>query len=86
MRGRDSETIAATGNVKDIASACCATTKRLAQCGDVESETALIDIHIGPDLFDQFPFVHDLAGTLCKEDENVERATADMEWIPVLLQ
>ena len=52
----------------------------------MEAEAAFIDIHIRPDLSDQVSLVHDHAGTLCKEDENVERTATDMKWSAVLLQ
>jgi hypothetical protein len=52
----------------------------------VEAEATFVDIHIRPDVFDQVSLVHDLAGTLCKEDENVERSATDMKWSAVLLQ
>ena len=78
--------ITATRDVHDIARTDGATTKGLAQCGDVEAEAALVDIHIGPDVFDQVAFVHDLAGTFRQEDQNVERTAADMKWSAVFLQ
>ena len=78
--------IAAARDVDDISGADGTTTKGLAQCGDVEAEAALVDIHIGPDLLDQVAFVHDLARTFRKEDQNVERAAADMKWSAVFLQ
>ena len=78
--------IAATRDVDDISGADCTTTKSLAQCGDVEAEAALVDIHIGPDLLDKVALVHDLAGTFRQEDQNVERAPADMKWSAIFLQ
>ena len=78
--------ITATRDVHDISRADGTTTKGLAQCGDVEAEAALVDIHIGPDLFDKVAFVHDLAGTFRKEDQNVERTPADMKWSAIFLQ
>ena len=78
--------ITATRDVHDISRADGTTTKGLAQCGDVEAEAALVDIHIGPDVFDQVAFVHDLPRTFRQEDQNVERSPADMKWSAVFLQ
>ena len=78
--------IAATRDVHDISRTDGTATKDLAQCGDVEAEAAFVDIHVGPDVFDQVSLVHDLAGTLRQEDQNVERAAADMKWSAVFLQ
>ena len=78
--------IAATRDVDDISRADCTTTKGLAQCGDVEAEAALVDIHVRPDLFDKVAFVHDLTRTFRQEDQNVERAPADMKWSAIFLQ
>jgi hypothetical protein len=52
----------------------------------MKSETALVDIHIGPDAFDQFSLADDLARPLRKEDENIERTATDMDGRAVLLQ
>jgi hypothetical protein len=52
----------------------------------VEAEAALVDIHIGPDVFDKVAFVHDLPRTFRQEDQNVERSPADMKWSAVFLQ
>ena len=80
------EAITSARDVDDIAGADGAITKGLAQCGDVEAQAAFVDIHIGPDLLDQLSLVHDLAGTLRKENENIERTAAEVKWSAVFLQ
>ena len=52
----------------------------------MEAQAALVDIHLGPDALDQLPLVDDFAGTLGKQDENIERAAADVKRRPFLLQ
>ena len=80
------KTITAPRDVHDISRAGGTTAKDLAQGGDVEAEAPFIDIHVGPDLFDQVPFVHDLAGMLGKEDQYVECTPTDMKRSSIFLQ
>ncbi|GLH80317.1 hypothetical protein SSBR45G_52260 [Bradyrhizobium sp. SSBR45G] len=52
----------------------------------METKAAFVDMHVGPDALDQLALVHDLAGPLGKDDEDVEGATADMKRRAILLQ
>src|SRR6185369_6040227 len=47
---------------------------------------AFVDIDVGPDALDQLPLVDDYTGAFGQEDENIERAAADMKRRALLLQ
>ncbi len=51
-----------------------------------KAQTALVDVDVGPDVLDQLSLVDDFAGALGQEDQNVERAAADMKRRALFLQ
>ncbi len=83
---RSDKAIAATGHIQDIAGRLAGIAERLAQRCDMEAQTALVDIHVGPDALDQLPLVDHFTGALGKQDQNIERAAADVKRRPLLLQ
>ncbi|MGY2937794.1 hypothetical protein ACVWZ6_007396 [Bradyrhizobium sp. GM6.1] len=52
----------------------------------MEAQATLVDIDAGPDALDQLSLVDHFSGASGKEDENVERAAADMKRRALLLQ
>ena len=86
VRERGDEAIAAAGHVDDITGRLAGVAERLAQRCDVEAQAAFVDIDVGPDALDQLALVDDFAGALGQEDENIERAAADVKRRAVLLQ
>jgi hypothetical protein len=52
----------------------------------MESKTALVHVDIGPNTFDQFSLIDDLARPLRENDENIERPASDMNWNAIFLQ
>ncbi|MFK4649664.1 hypothetical protein ABIF96_008238 [Bradyrhizobium ottawaense] len=90
LRGRLSErgdkAIATAGYIEDITGRFSGIAEHLAERCDMEAQTALVDIHLGPDALDQFSLVDDFSGALGKQDENIERAAADVKRLPFLFQ
>ncbi|MEY9504601.1 hypothetical protein ABIE87_004159 [Bradyrhizobium diazoefficiens] len=86
MKQRGGETIAASGDVDDVAGTFAGIAQRLAQRRDVEAQAAFVDRHAGPDALDQLALVNDLAGALGEKNQNVECAAAKVKRGAVLLQ
>ncbi|MGY4451860.1 hypothetical protein ACVWZR_006520 [Bradyrhizobium sp. i1.3.1] len=83
---RGDKAVAAAGHIDDITGRLAGIAQRLAQCRDVEAQAALVDIDVGPDALDQLSLVDDFAGALGEEDQNIERAAADVKRRALLLQ
>jgi hypothetical protein len=83
---RRDEAIAAAGHIDDITGRLAGIAERLAQRCDMEAQAALVDIDVGPDALDQLSLVDDFTGAPGQEDEDIERAAADMKRRALLLQ
>jgi hypothetical protein len=52
----------------------------------VETETAIVHIHASPDVLDQLALVDDFAAPLGQQDQEIERAAADVKLRAVFLE
>ncbi|MEY9705613.1 hypothetical protein ABIF50_008175 [Bradyrhizobium diazoefficiens] len=86
MSERRDEAIAAAGHIDHITGRLAGIAERLAQRCDMEAQAALVDIDVGPDALDQLSLVDDFTGAPGQEDEDIERAAADMKRRALLLQ
>jgi hypothetical protein len=73
---RSDKRIAPALDVRDVPVSEFAVPKRFSDRGNVDAEAPFIDHHIRPDVINELFLCHDLAGTLSKIDQNVERPAA----------
>ena len=76
---RRDERVAATGNVGDVAGPFAPVPERLSKAGDMDAESALFHVDVGPDPLDQISLGNDLSGAIDQRNEDVKRATADLK-------
>jgi hypothetical protein len=80
---RANEGIAPSLDVGDVAVAKLAVAKRLADCGDVDTEGALLHGDIGPDVIHEFLLRDDLTGAVGKIGQNIQRSIAEGKHLTV---
>jgi hypothetical protein len=83
---RGDKAVAAARNIGDVASASAAIAERFAQCGDMDPQRALVNDRVGPGPGDELLFWERVAGAFDQCDQNVERATAETQRLPVVEQ
>ncbi|MGY4286626.1 hypothetical protein ACVWXO_005846 [Bradyrhizobium sp. LM2.7] len=86
LREGGDEAIAATRHIDHITGSFAGIAERLAQRCDMEAQTALVDIDVGPDALDQHSLVDDFTGAPGEKDQNIQRAAAEMQRRAILLQ
>src|SRR5882757_5938475 len=77
------ERVASCLDVCDVAVAKLAITKRLADCGHVDSEAPLLDGYVRPDVIHQLLLCDDLTRAVGKIDQNIEGPAAEGKHLTV---
>ena len=81
---RPDERIAPALDVRDVPVSEFAVPKRLSDRCNVYAEASLFDHDVRPDVINQLFLCDDLAGTLSKIDQNIERPAAELNGLPVI--
>src|SRR6516225_8902195 len=81
---RSYEAIAATGNIGDVSVSTASVAKRPAQCCDVNPEISFFDEGVRPHTRDQILLADNCAGMLSQGNQDIERATAEVDRAAVL--
>src|SRR5713226_4229501 len=77
------ERVAPSLDVCDVAVAKLAVTKRLPDCGHVDSEAPLLNGYVRPDVIDELLLRDDLTWAVGQRDQNVQRPTAEGKHLTV---
>ena len=81
---RSYETIASTGNIGDAPVSPAPVAKHPAQCCDVNPEISFFDEGVRPHTRDQILLADNCAGMLSQGNQDIERATAEVDRAAVL--
>ena len=83
---RRDEAVAPARDIGDVPLSRAAIAKRLAQGGDVDPQSVLLDDRVRPGASDELVLADRLAGAFNQRDENVQRPAAEAQRLSVLEQ